>query len=143
LRLLLLLNCKEDYDNAGLLTGNSDWACKGVLCSLDVTPGVIKDALEKNCNLIIAHHPIIFRGLKQLTGKIYVEQVIIDAIKNDIAIYAAHTNLDNVVLGVNGKIAEKLGLKKHKHLQPRQRVLRRLITFAPNDKGRRSKKRCF
>ena len=125
---------QEDYDNAGLLTGNSDWACKGVLCSLDVTPAVIKDALEKNCNLIIAHHPIIFRGLKQLTGKIYVEEVIIDAIKNDIAIYAAHTNLDNVLLGVNGKIAEKLGLKNISILQPKQRILRRLITFAPNDK---------
>ena len=126
---------QEDYDNGGLLTGNSTWDCKGVLCSLDVTPGVIKDALEKNCNLIIAHHPIIFRGLKQLTGKNYVEQVIIEAIKNDIAIYAAHTNLDNVVLGVNGKIAEKLGLKNITILQPRQRVLRRLITFAPIEKA--------
>ena len=126
---------QEEYDNVGLLTGNSAWECKGVLCSLDVTPAVIKDALEKNCNLIIAHHPIIFRGLKQLTGKNYVEQVIIEAIKNDIAIYAAHTNLDNVVLGVNGKIAEKLGLKNITILQPRQRVLRRLITFAPIDKA--------
>src|SRR5688500_5323731 len=126
---------QEEYDNAGLLTGNSAWECKGVLCSLDVTPDVIKDALEKNCNLIIAHHPIIFRGLKQLTGKNYVEQVIIEAIKNDIAIYATHTNLDNVILGVNGKIAEKLGLKNITILQPRQRVLRRLITFAPIDKA--------
>ena len=126
---------QEDYDNAGLLTGNMAWECSGVLCSLDVTPDVIKDSLEKNCNLIIAHHPIIFRGLKQLTGKNYVEQVIIEAVKNDIAIYAAHTNLDNVILGVNGKIAEKLGLKNTSILQPKQRVLRRLITFVPNDKA--------
>lgn len=126
---------QEEYDNAGLLTGNSVWECNGVLCSLDVTPEVVKEALEKNCNLIIAHHPIIFRGLKQITGKNYVEQVIIEAIKNDIAIYAAHTNLDNVILGVNGKIAEKLGLKNVTILNPRQRVLRRLITFAPVDKA--------
>src|SRR5215203_3639236 len=126
---------QEEYDNAGLLTGNSIWECKGVLCSLDVTPDVIKEALEKNCNLIVSHHPIIFRGLKQVTGKNNVEQVIVDAIKNDIAIYAAHTNLDNVILGVNGKIAEKLGLKNIKILQPKQRVLRRLITFAPNEKA--------
>ena len=134
---------QEEYDNAGLLTGNSAWDCKGVLCSLDVTPDVVKDALEKNCNLIIAHHPIIFRGLKQLTGKSYVEQVIIEAIKNDIAIYAAHTNVDNVVIGVNGKMAEILGLKNITILQPRQRVLRRLITFAPNDKAEAVRKAVF
>jgi len=82
-----------------------------VLVSLDVTMDVIKEAKENNCNLIVAHHPIVFRGLKRINGTNYVEQVMIDAIKNDIAIYAAHTNLDNIVLGVNGKIAKKLGLK--------------------------------
>src|SRR5690349_5364785 len=88
---------QEDYDNAGLITGNKDWNCFGVLCTLDVTVDVVKEAMQYNCNLIIAHHPIVFRGLKRVNGGNYVEQVIIEAIRNDIAIYAAHTNLDNVV----------------------------------------------
>jgi dinuclear metal center YbgI/SA1388 family protein len=126
---------QEDYDNAGLLIGSPAWDCSGVLCSLDVTVAVIKEAINKKCNLIIAHHPIIFRGLKRINGKNYVELVLIEAIKNDIAIYAAHTNLDNVVLGVNGKIAAMIGLKDFKILQPKQKILRRLITFAPIDKA--------
>ena len=134
---------QEEYDNAGLITGSPDWECKGMLCSFDVTPEVVKDALEKNCNLIVAHHPIIFRGLKQLTGKNYVEQVVIEAIKNDLAIYAAHTNLDNIVLGVNGKIGEKLGLKNCSILQPKLKILRRLITFAPTDKAEDVRKAIF
>src|SRR5579875_840013 len=124
---------QEDYDNAGLITGNASWNCSGVLCSLDVTIDVVKEAKENNCNLIIAHHPIIFRGLKRINGRTYVEQVIIEAIKNDIAIYAAHTNLDNIVLGVNGMIAKKIGLKNITILQPKNKMLRRLITFAPVD----------
>src|SRR5688500_13328287 len=119
---------QEEYDNAGLITGNAAWDCTGVLCTLDVTIDVVKDAVEKGCNLIVAHHPIVFKGLKRINGKSYVEQVIIQAIKKDIAIYAAHTNLDNVVLGVNGKIAQKLQIKNFKILAPRQKVLRRLIT---------------
>jgi len=126
---------QEDYDNAGLITGNAAWDCNAVLCSLDVTVDVIKEARENNCNLIIAHHPIVFGGLKRITGKTYVEQVIIEAIKNDMAIYAAHTNLDNILLGVNGRIAEKLGLKNISILQPKNKMLRRLITFAPVDKA--------
>ena len=126
---------QEDYDNAGLITGSPSWACTGALCTLDVTVDVLREAKEKGCNLVVAHHPIIFKGLKRINGRSYVEQVIIEAIKSDIAIYAAHTNLDNVLLGVNGMIAEKLGLKNIKVLLPRQRVLRRLITFAPTDKA--------
>lgn len=126
---------QEDYDNAGLITGNSSMECTGVLCSLDVTLDVLKDAVENNCNLVVAHHPIVFKGLKRLNGRNYVEQVIIEAIKKDIAIYAAHTNLDNILLGVNGKIAEQLGVKGIKILQPKKRMLRRLITFAPVDKA--------
>lgn len=126
---------QEEYDNAGLITGNASWDCTAVLCSLDVTVDVINEAKENNCNLIIAHHPIIFRGLKKITGKTYVEQVIIEAIKNDIAIYAAHTNLDNILLGVNGRIAEKLRLKNISILLPKNKMLRRLITFAPVDKA--------
>src|SRR5881398_3730303 len=94
---------QEEWDNTGLLTGSAAWECSGVLCALDVTLDVIGEAVEKNCNLIVAHHPIIFKGLKRLTGKNYIEAVVIEAIKKDIAIYAMHTALDNVLLGVNGK----------------------------------------
>ena len=126
---------QEEYDNAGLITGNADWQCNGVLCALDVTTAVISEARKMNCNLIIAHHPAIFRGLKKINGNNDVEQVVIEAIKNDIAIYAAHTNLDNIVSGVNGMIAKKLGLKNISILQPKNKMLRRLITFAPADKA--------
>jgi dinuclear metal center YbgI/SA1388 family protein len=134
---------QEDYDNAGLITGNSSWNCTGALCTLDVTVETLKEAKENNFNLIIAHHPIIFRGLKRINGKTYVEQVIIEAIKNDIAIYAAHTNLDNIVLGVNGMIAKKLGLKNTTILQPKNKMLRRLITFAPVDKAEQVRNAVF
>jgi dinuclear metal center YbgI/SA1388 family protein len=134
---------QEDYDNAGLITGNADWECSGVLCSLDVTMEVIEEAKAQNCNLILSHHPIIFRGLKRINGKNYVENIVIEAIKNDIALYAAHTNLDNVLLGVSGMIAKKLGLKDIKVLQPKNRLLRRLITFAPLDKAEDVRKAVF
>lgn len=126
---------QEEYDNAGLITGSKSWECAGVLCTLDVTPAVVEEAIANKSNLIIAHHPIVFKGLKRINGNNYIEQVIIAAIKNDIAIYAAHTNLDNVVLGVSGKMAEKLGLQNIKVLAPKSKVLCRLITFAPNDKA--------
>jgi dinuclear metal center YbgI/SA1388 family protein len=134
---------QEDYDNAGLITGNAYWECSGVLCSLDVTMEVIEEAKAQNCNLILSHHPIIFRGLKRINGKNYVENIVIEAIKNDIALYAAHTNLDNVLLGVSGMIAKKLGLKDIKVLQPKNRLLRRLITFAPLDKAEDVRKAVF
>src|SRR5678816_2782396 len=85
---------QEHYDNAGLLTGDGDWRCKGIICCLDVTEEVVKEAINKKYNLVVAHHPIIFGGLKKLNGKNHVEKTIISAIKNDIAIYAIHTNLD-------------------------------------------------
>src|SRR3954466_1098702 len=134
---------QEDYDNAGLITGNSSWNCTGVLCTLDVTPELIKEAVDHHCNLIVAHHPIIFRGLKKINGKNYVERVVIEAIKNDIAIYAAHTNLDNVVLGVSGVMGKKLGLVNTRVLEPRHKMLRRLITFAPVDKAEMVRKAVF
>ena len=134
---------QEDYDNAGLITGKRDWNCTGALCTLDVTVDVVKEAVQKGCNLIVAHHPIVFRGLKRINGSSYVEQVIIEAIKNDVAIYAAHTNLDNVVLGVNNTIAKKLGLKNTTILQPKNKMLRRLITFAPIDKAGEVRKAVF
>ncbi|MFN9590344.1 MAG: Nif3-like dinuclear metal center hexameric protein, partial [Bacteroidota bacterium] len=114
---------QESYDNAGLITGQPDWSCQGVLCTLDATEEVILEAISKGCNLVVAHHPILFRGLKKLNGKNYVEKALITAIKNDIAIYACHTNLDNVANGVNKKIADKLGLEKSVILSPKEKQL--------------------
>ena len=126
---------QESYDNAGLIVGESTAECTGIITCLDCSEAVIEEAMSKNCNLIVAHHPIIFRGLKKLNGKNYVERTIIKAIKNDIAIYAIHTNLDNVKKGVNKKIAEKIGLKNLEILQPKENILKKLITFAPIDKA--------
>ncbi len=122
---------QESYDNAGLLTGYPDWECTGALCCLDAIEAVVDEAIEKKCNLIVAHHPIIFSGLKKITGKNYIERTIIKAIKNDIAIYAIHTNLDNIVNGVNGKIAEKLGLKNLQILAPKTGQLCKLYFYVP------------
>ncbi|MFL5748887.1 MAG: Nif3-like dinuclear metal center hexameric protein [Niastella sp.] len=122
---------QESYDNAGLLTGNPGWACTGALCTLDATEEVVKEAMQRGCNLVVAHHPIIFGGLKKITGKNYVEKTIITAIKNDIAIYAIHTNLDNVIDGVSGMMADKLGLKNRKILSPKEATLKKLYTFVP------------
>jgi dinuclear metal center YbgI/SA1388 family protein len=123
---------QENYDNAGLLTGNNSWECTGIIVSLDVTEEVVREAVEKKCNLIVAHHPVIFGGLKKLTGSNYVERTIIAAIKNDIAIYAIHTNLDNVLHGVNAKIADMLGLINRQVLLPKAGILKKLFTFVPN-----------
>ena len=98
----------EDYDNVGLLVGDRNAEIKSVLITLDITEEVVAEAVKTGANLIIAHHPIIFRGLKRLTGANEVEKVVISAIKNDIAIYAGHTNFDNIEGGVNSKICEKL-----------------------------------
>lgn len=122
---------QEHYDNAGLITGDATWDCRGIIVSLDATEDVVKESIEKNCNLIVAHHPIIFNGLKQINGKNYVEKAIITAIKNDIAIYAIHTNLDNVFDGVNGRIASMLGLQKTRVLALKENTLKKLFTFVP------------
>jgi len=124
---------QESYDNSGLITGNPDWPVSGVLVTLDCIEIVVEEAIQQKCNLIIAHHPIVFKGLKKLTGKNYVERTIIKAIKNDIAIYAIHTNLDNVHNGVNSKIAEKIGLSDLKILVPKANTLSKLVTFVPKD----------
>jgi dinuclear metal center YbgI/SA1388 family protein len=127
------LSLQEEYDNAGLLIGDASADCTGVLCTLDVNEDVVKEALNRNCNCIVAHHPLIFRGLKKITGSNSVERTVALAIKNDIAVYAAHTNLDNVIDGVNGKIADILGLKERKVLLPKQSVLQKLYTFVPSE----------
>jgi dinuclear metal center YbgI/SA1388 family protein len=122
---------QESYDNAGLLTGNPGWECKGILCTLDATEAVIMEAKSRGCNLVVAHHPIIFAGLKKLNGKNYVEKTVIAAIKHDIAIYAIHTNLDNVLHGVNDRIADRIGLINRRILAPKAGVLMKLYTFVP------------
>jgi dinuclear metal center YbgI/SA1388 family protein len=122
---------QEGYDNAGLITGNAATICSGIICTLDATEAVIHEAIEKKCNLVVAHHPIVFSGLKKINGKNYVERTIIAAIKNDIAIYAIHTNLDNILSGVNGTIAAKLGLQNITTLAPKDNLLKKLYTFVP------------
>ncbi len=122
---------QESYDNARLITGNQNDNCSGALISLDCIESVLDEAIQKNCNLVIAHHPIVFSGLKSITGKNYIERTIIKAIKNDIAIFAIHTNLDNMQHGVNAKIAEKIGLTNTSILAPKSDILRKLVTFCP------------
>lgn len=113
------LNLQESYDNAGLLTGSSDWECTGILCTLDATEAVILEAKNRGLNLVVTHHPVIFGGLKKINGRNYVEKTVIAAIKNDIAIYAIHTNLDNVIHGVNNRIADRIGLINRQILLPK------------------------
>ena len=122
---------QEDYDNCGLITGQKDQTVTGALLTLDCTEEVIEEAIKNNCNLIIAHHPILFSGLKKINGNNYVERTIIKAIQNNIAIYAAHTNLDNVKQGVNKKLADKLGLKNLQILAPKSGLLKKLVVFVP------------
>lgn len=123
---------QESYDNAGLLTGDANWEVTGVLTCLDSTEAVIEEAVRKGCNLVVAHHPIIFKGLKRLTGRSYVERVIISAIKNNVAVYAAHTNLDNVFRqGVNAEIAGRLGLQNTRILAPKSVLYKASAIVAP------------
>ena len=126
------LHYQETYDNSGLLVGDRENSVTGALITLDCTEDVVEEAILKNCNLIIAHHPIIFGSLNKITGKNYVERVIIKAIRNNISIYAIHTNLDNVYNGVNSKIAEKLGLKKCKILRPNSKFIKQLAVYCPS-----------
>lgn len=124
---------QENYDNCGLLVGDLEQEVTGVIITLDVTEQVISEAVEAGCNLIIAHHPLIFKGLKRITGSHWVERCVTQAIKKDVAIYAIHTNLDNVRTGVNHKIAEKLGLEGLKILSPKADTLLKLVSFVPVD----------
>ncbi len=122
---------QESYDNAGLITGSESQLLTGILISLDATEEVVEEAISKNCNLIVTHHPIVFSGLKKLNGRNYIECTVIKAIKHDIAIYAIHTNLDNVLQGVNHRIANKIGLLNQKILAPKRETLQKLSVFVP------------
>jgi dinuclear metal center YbgI/SA1388 family protein len=134
---------QESYDNAGLIVGDPKEECTGIITCLDATEAVIDEAIKYKCNLVVAHHPIIFRGLKKLNGKNYVERTVLKAIKNDIAIYAIHTNLDNIKKGVSNRIAEKIGLQNLQMLQPKEQLLKKLVTFAPIDKAEVVRKALF
>lgn len=115
------LDLQEDYDNAGLITGSAEWEVKGVVCSLDCTSEVVREAINQNCNMIVCHHPIIFQGLKKLSGNSYITRAVVMAIRHDVAIYAIHTNLDNILQhGVNQKIAERLGIGDGRILAPKE-----------------------
>lgn len=122
---------QESYDNSGLLTGDPGEDVTGILVSLDCTEAVVAEALTSGCNMIVSHHPIIFRGLKKLTGRNYVERTVISAIRHGIALYAIHTNLDNVYQGVNLRIGEKIGLLNLRILAVKAETLTKLVTFIP------------
>ncbi len=122
---------QESYDNSGLITGNPGMHISGALISLDCTEEIVDEAIEKGCNLVIAHHPIVFAGMKKLTGRNYVERTVIKAIRNDVAIYAIHTNLDNFRGGVNLEICERIGVLKPQILAPKPNTLEKLVVFVP------------
>ena len=121
----------EDFDNVGLLVGNVQAEVKGILVTLDTLENVVDEAIATDCNLIVSFHPIIFGGLKKLTGRTYVERIVIKAIQNGIAIYSMHTALDNVQDGVNGKICEVLGIAHPKILIPKKGIIEKLVTYVP------------
>ena len=113
------LSYQEPYDNAGLIVGDPTTNCTGILCSLDCTEAVIDEAIEKGCNLIVSHHPIVFKGIKQFVPNHYVSRAVIKAIKNNISLYAIHTNLDNIIDGVNKTLADRLHLENRRILDPK------------------------
>jgi len=121
----------EDYDNVGLLVGNPELEISSILVCLDVTEEVINEAVLRACNLIVAHHPFIFKGLKKLTGSNWVERTVLSAVENKIAVYAIHTNLDNLIGGVNSEIARRLNLKNIKILRPKKSNLEKWVTYIP------------
>ena len=130
---LVPLNWQESYDNCGLLVGDKNAEVTAVLTCLDCTEEIIQEAIDKGCNLIIAHHPLVFSGLKKITGSDYVQRTVVKAIKHSIAIYAIHTNLDHFDKGVNFEIGNRLGLKNLKILAPKKQQLSKLVVYLPKD----------
>lgn len=137
------LNYQESYDNSGLIVGSADQVVNTALISLDCTEAVVDEAITKGCDVIISHHPIVFKGLKKFNGSNYVERVIIKAIQNNVAIYAIHTNLDNIIHGVNAKICEKIGLKNCQILSPKPSLLKKLVFFVPQKEAEKVKEQVF
>jgi len=134
---------QEDYDNAGLIVGEPGQEINQALISLDCTEAVVDEAIATGCQVIISHHPIVFRGLKKFNGKTYVERVVEKAIRHNIALYAIHTNLDNVITGVNAKICETLGLKNCHILLPKHNLLKKLVTYVPDSHAERVRNALF
>ena len=124
---------QESYDNSGFLIGNPDTETTGILITLDVTPDVVSEAIGGGFNLIVSHHPLIFGGLKRITTENQTGRMITDLIQNNISVYAAHTNLDNLDWGVNAILAQKIGLSQCRVLRPLDGMLRKLVTYVPND----------
>ena len=127
------LSLQENYDNSGLIIGNPEDEINGALICLDVTREIIEEAVQKKLNMIISHHPLIFKGITKINQKNEVERLVVKAIKNNIAVYAMHTNADNLMSGVNGMIAEKIGLRNSRALEPGKDLFRKLVTFCPNN----------
>ncbi len=125
------LTYAEDFDNVGLLVGDKKAEVSGVLVTLDTLENVVDEAIAKKCNLIVSFHPIVFSGLKKITGANYVERVVIKAIQHNIAIYSMHTALDNSIFGVNAKICEILGIENGKILIPKKGTIKKLVTYVP------------
>ncbi|WP_282121684.1 Nif3-like dinuclear metal center hexameric protein [Algibacter mikhailovii] len=129
------INYAEDFDNVGLLVGDKTQDITGILVTLDTLESIVDEAISENCNLIVSFHPIIFKGLKKLTGKNYVERVVMKAIKHDIAIYSMHTALDNSIQGVNSIICNQLGLINKQILIPQQGTIKKLTTYVPKSEA--------
>jgi dinuclear metal center YbgI/SA1388 family protein len=127
------LHYAEDFDNVGLLVGDPNQIVTGILVTLDTLENVVDEAIAKKSNLIISFHPILFKGIKKLTGKNYVERVLIKAIQHKIAIYSMHTALDNAPMGVNAKICEVLEINNPKILIPKKGTIQKLVTYVPKD----------
>ena len=134
---------QESYDNSGLQVGNYSMEVTGAIVAIDITEEVIEEAMGKKINLVIGHHPVIFGGLKSITGKTMAERVVQKAIKNDIAIYAVHTNIDSIRQGVSGKICEKIGLRNTRILDPVQNRLKKLVVFVPVDNAEKLRQALF
>ena len=137
------LPLQDGFDNAGLQVGLTEAEATGALLCLDVTEAVVDEAITLGYNLIVSHHPLIFKGYKSITGRDYIERCIMKAISNGITIYSAHTNLDNAPGGVNFKIAEKIGLKNVRILAPKEECLIKLVTFVPVEHAEEVRKALF
>ena len=127
----------EDFDNTGLLVGNPNDKCNGILISLDTTEEVLEEAIKTNCNVIVSFHPIIFSELKKISGETYVERVVSKALQNKISIIALHTRLDNHPKGVNYEICKRIGLGKTEVLIPKKETLKKLVVYVPKNKAQK------
>lgn len=137
------LDFQESYDNSGLQIGNPDLEVSKALICLDITEAVLDEAIRGKFDLIISHHPLVFRGIKKITATSLMERLIFKAIKNNIAIYSAHTNMDNILMGVNNMICNKLGLINQKILEPIGGKLKKLITFCPESHAEKVRNALF